>query len=265
MNSLHRLTSSFTRTHGRPSIQQGATVASSSRPPIRPPKFSGHPCRPPYPRGSELSPIHSGQRSSARTHPRRQRFNLLLLLRRRRSVMRAHGDMVPLGEAANLVDVAAEGCLQSTTVCGAAAVLFFDVLPPRRAPAAMMPPTSKPISTRFACNAHLSGRVSPPTKHTPSLAAPPSSPRRGTFRPSVGDCRATWGARSERSSGCRWNQLADTSPHLVGSTAVPPFFPHPRRAPCWTRFKGRQEQGGRENLMRFRRVREGCGHKKEEG
>jgi hypothetical protein len=94
---------------------------------------------------------------------------------------------------------------------------------------------------------------------------PPSSSRRGTFRPSAGDCRATRGPRSEHSSGCRWNQLADTSPHLVGSTAVPPFFPHPRRAPCWTRSKGRQEQGGREHLMRFRRVREGCGHKKEEG
>jgi hypothetical protein len=29
--------------------------------------------------------------------------------------------------------------------------------------------------------------------------------------------------------------------------------------------KGRQEQGGREHLMRFRCVREGCGHGKEEG
>jgi len=30
-----------------------------------------------------------------------------IAIRRRRSVMRAHGDMVPLGEATNLVDVAA--------------------------------------------------------------------------------------------------------------------------------------------------------------
>jgi hypothetical protein len=145
--------------------------------------------------------------------------------------MRAHGDMVPLGEAANLVDVAAEGCLQSTTVCGAAAVLFSDVLPPRRARAAVMPPTSKPISTRFACNAHLSGRVSPPTKHTPSLAA---LPHRRAVEPSARAREIVappGGPRSERRSGCRWNQLADTSPHLVGSTAVPPFFPASASSP----------------------------------
>jgi hypothetical protein len=236
MNSLHRLTSSFTRTHGRPSIQQGATVASSSRPP-----YSHR-----NPPATPVAPISA--RLGALPHPFWP------------TVEREDPPPTPtvqpsiatstttLGDAGSRRHGTVGGSRQSCRRCCRRLPPIDDgvrcrggplLRRPSSAPAAVMPPTSKLISTCFACNAHLSGRVSPPTKHTPSLAA---LPHRRAVEPSARAREIVappGGPRSEHSSGCRWNQLADTSPHLVGSTAVPPFFPHPRRAPCWTRSKRR--------------------------
>jgi hypothetical protein len=170
MNSLHRLTSSFTRTHGRPSIQQGATVASSSRPP-----YSHR-----NPPATPVAPISA--RLGALPHPFWP------------TVEREDPPPTPtvqpsiatstaaLGDAGSRRHGTVGGSRQSCRRCCRRLPPIDDgvrcrggplLRRPSSAPAAVMPPTSKLISTRFACNAHLSGRVSPPTKHTPSLAALP--------------------------------------------------------------------------------------------
>jgi hypothetical protein len=193
MNSLHRLTSSFTRTHGRPSIQQGATVASSSRPP-----YSHR-----NPPATPVAPISA--RLGALPHPFWP------------TVEREDPPPTPtvqpsiatstaaLGDAGSRRHGTVGGSRQSCRRCCRRLPPIDDGVRCRGGPL-LRRPSSTPRAG--GCDAaHLQTDLNPfrlqcpPLR--PSFAAdeahtlprrPPSSPRRGTFRPSAGDCRATRGA-----------------------------------------------------------------------